>query len=868
MKAAIQTLGHVLYAPSQYVIPVFQRNYRWERPQWDKLWASLTEIQQPDKTGNHFMGFLVFVQGGTAQPGQNTRFHLIDGQQRLTTTSLLLAALRNVALRLDQAELAQELNDYYLVHPLKRGENRYRLLPKAQDHDAYLAIVERKPPPAGRMADALAYFEGELDVLAAHDPESLRRVFDTVCQRLEFMCATLESESAYSIFKSLNSTGVPLGQSDLIRNFVFMHVHPDAQDDFDQEHWSPLEAMFPNESGRLDEERFSRFFRDVLMAHGQYVQPKDTFATFESRNEATGFNPVTLTARLLTHARHYAAIVGEAKDASAEVTQALAELNRLESSTTYPLLLSLFTARDAGRLGDAELARCIGMLRGFIFRRFIAGESSRGYGQMFVRAIDTEAADPAQALEQYLLARGWPHDAQVIEAFALFPLYKRGYAREVLETLERARGHKEQATLDFAQIEHVMPQTLNPAWVEDLGEDPERVHAEWLHRPGNLTLSAYNQEVGNQPFGVKRARFEDSNIGLTREIAVFNQWTEGEIQARGLRMAKEVVALWPGPKEAHAGEEVALQIQETRSARLAFWTGFAEHLAQKHPELAPIEPIYKRQMRVSSGVPHVSVDLRFKIQENSVALDVYFHRKALKLWKRVSAESGHLDSLVGDSWTFEQAPKAEYAWMTLERVASSNDPAHWPALQAWLGQKLAQVQALVLPFLREEQQAIGPASADSAADGAEGNAPTATKLQQQRFWGVLAAAVKARNIPARPQKPLPQNWTNYAIGRSTFSLTPVVNSRDDRIGVELVMFGPDAKQQFQALLAQRESIETALGFTLEWLELPNKLQSRISSLRSDSAPEDESRWPEYVDWMAERIEKMDAVLRPLVKALP
>lgn len=860
MKAAIQTLGHVLYAPSQYVIPVFQRNYRWERPQWDKLWASLTEIQHPDKTGNHFMGFLVFVQGGVAQPGQNTRFHLIDGQQRLTTTSLLLAAIRNVALRLQQAELAQEVSEYYLVHPLKKGENRYRLLPKAQDHDAYLAIVERKQPPAGRMADALAYFEGELDVLAAQNPESLRRMFDTVCQRLEFMCATLESENAYSIFKSLNSTGVPLGQSDLIRNFVFMHVHPDAQDDFDRDHWAPLEAMFPGESGRLDEERFSRFFRDVLMADGQYVQPKDTFATFEARNEATDFDPVVLVAGLLTRARHYAAIVGEIKDASIEVTLALTELNRLDSATSYPLLLSLFAARDAGRLTSAELARCVDMLRGFIFRRFIAGESSRGYGQMFVRAIDAEEANLMQTLEHYLLARGWPHDARFVETFSQFPLYKRGYAREVLEMLERARGHKELAGLSLAQIEHVMPQTLSPAWKGDLGEESQRVHLECLHRPGNLTLSAYNQEVGNQPFAIKRARFTDSNIGLTRELGAFTQWTESEIHDRSLRMANEAVAIWAGPKEAHAGDEVALQIKETRATRLAFWTGFAAHLAQRHPELEAIDPVYKRRIRLKSRVPNLLVEVRYKVQEDSVALDLYFSQKAHKLWLRLREDSKHVDSLVGDGWTFEQAPKGGYTWMTLDRGVSSSDPSQWPTLYGWLGQKLAQLYSLVLPYLKAELQAMGPSTG--------GGSWSSTKLQQQRFWGALAGVVSERSTSLRPQKPLPQHWTNYAIGRSGFSIMPTVNSRDDRIGVELAIDAADANEQFHRLLEQRDAIDAALGFAVEWQELPDRHMSRVACLRADSPPEDESRWSEYVDWMADRILRMEAVFRPVIKALP
>ncbi len=206
MKPSIQTLGQILYSPSQYVIPVFQRNYRWERPQWEKLWDSLLEIQSPEKRGNHFMGFLVFVPG-LAQPGQHTTFHLIDGQQRLTTLSILLAAIRNVARDVGQAELADEIHQYYLIHPLKKGEQHYRLLPKERDHDSYLALVSGHSEPSGRMADALAYFEEQLSDLAAEDQKRLRSVFDTTCQRFEFMCATLEAENAYNIFKSLNSRG-------------------------------------------------------------------------------------------------------------------------------------------------------------------------------------------------------------------------------------------------------------------------------------------------------------------------------------------------------------------------------------------------------------------------------------------------------------------------------------------------------------------------------------------------------------------------------------------------------------------------------------------------------------------------------------
>jgi len=171
----------------------------------------------------------------------------------------------------------------------------------------------------------------------------------------------------------------------------------------DGDPWGPLEARFTKPDGTLDEERFSRFFRDYLMASGRYVPPKDTFPNVEARYEATDFSPKELAVQLTTSSRHYAVICGEAPDQNETVTAALAGLNVLESSTTYPVLLALFQKRASGGLSDDELAHAIQMFRGFILRRFICGESSRGYGQMFVRALAKDEGKPAKALETYLL---------------------------------------------------------------------------------------------------------------------------------------------------------------------------------------------------------------------------------------------------------------------------------------------------------------------------------------------------------------------------------------------------------------------------------------------------------------------------------
>ena len=706
VKPSIQTLGQILYSPSQYVIPVFQRNYRWDRAQWQKLWSSITDLRSPAKIGNHFMGFLVFVPG-LAQPGQHTRFHMVDGQQRLTTSSIMLVALRNIASDIGQTDLAGEVNDLYLVHERKKGDEHFRLLPKAKDEKNYVAIVTGKAEPAGRIADALDYFEERFKEAAEADPASLRPLFDLVCQRLEFMCATLEAENAYNIFKSLNSTGVPLGPSDLIRNFVFMHVKPDDQDEFDADRWSPLEARFTSDDGRLDEDAFSRFFRDVLMMDGRYVQPKDTFSTFEARYEATGFSPHALTDSLLVNAHHHATITGNQADESSAVTAALAGLNDLESSTTYPLVLALFKKRVDGFIDSAALARAIDMLRGFIIRRFICSESSRGYGQMFVRAIDTAAPNPLQSLEGYLLQRGWPDDARFEAAFSSFPMYQRGYTKTVLETIERQRGHKEPAALQAAQVEHIMPQTLNKGWLVDLGTDAERIHAEWLHRPGNLTLSAYNQELWNHPFAVKRPEYVNSNIVITRELAVQTAWGEAQIKSRGESLAHEAANVWVGPKVHYVQPKVkaagGANGGDGAAYRQRFWNGLIDFMAEEHADLPAFESRAAMTIRLQSGVRHIGFELRHLLRPAAVALDVYFWREAsIPVWESLKANPDDINVAMGTEWAFGQTDEGRLGWMNIKLAMPNAEESEWPAAYEWFGEKLAVLYGVIAPKLRDE----------------------------------------------------------------------------------------------------------------------------------------------------------------------
>lgn len=547
MQPVIQPLAAILYSPNQYIIPVYQRHYRWDAVEWEKLWDNLQELCQPGVIGKHFMGFLV-LKPGLPQPGRNTSFHLVDGQQRLTTCSLLLIAIRNLAKQNSHNALSEEIHNYYLVHPPKRDDEHFRLFPKERDNEDYITAVKGEKPAPGRIGRALRYFESRLkENIQVASESDLRAFFELMSTRLEFMCATLEHENAYNIFKSLNSTGVPLEAADLIRNFVFMHVPPDDQDAFDRDFWRPLEMRFHDGLGNFNSAEFSSFFRTFLQRNGRYVKEDAIFETFEERYEAVGFSPVDLARELTTFADYYDIICGNSPENSPAVDKTLTHLRALESSTTYPLLLNLFHRRAQGEITDENLAKCIRMLDGFIMRRFICGESSRAYGRWFVKACDSFVGDVVQNLYSYLEAKGWPDTLQFESAFKTFNLYERGYGKFILESIETSYEHKEPANTSATEIEHVMPQTLSPKWKQDLGADAEKIYSELLHTPGNLTLSAYNRELWNHPFTEKKTYYAQSNVVMTRKLTEFEKWGENEIRARGKTLAEIASKIWFGP---------------------------------------------------------------------------------------------------------------------------------------------------------------------------------------------------------------------------------------------------------------------------------------------------------------------------------
>jgi hypothetical protein len=557
MKAGERTFQQVLHGPDQYVIPVFQRFYTWGQKNWEQLWDDLSALfeEGTDATSRHFMGAVVCVPE-MHLPGVVPAYQVIDGQQRLTTLSLLLCAMRDAAKTKGWEELAAEIEENYLIHRFKKDRERYKLFPRLRDRAAYLSIVDSKE----RQSDSQIYLahtyhlEQLQERLLLVSELKLREFFMGITTRLDFVAITLGAESPYKIFKSLNSTGVDLGQGDLIRNHTFMVLSVSEQDRFDDEEWRPLERHFES-AGKLDGGQLAAFFRDVMMRSGEYIGENAIYETFEKRFKLGHFNPVEVAKEMRAQARRYDWIRGKENHPTQAVNQALRAIRGLQVTATYPLLLALLEAREVGRMSDDELTRALKAVSSFLLRRYVCGDGSRAYSRWFCSICRELGPKPLDGVLNFFKIKGWPGDDRFLPAFQRMNLYGSKYAREVLTSLERAiQAASEPVSLDKCTIEHVMPQSIEPsddegaAWVEMLGPEWQRLRGIWQDTPGNLTLVGedYNREMSNHRFSNKRPVLAASKVYLNHHFTTAVEWNEKAISARGEKLAKRAAMVWPG----------------------------------------------------------------------------------------------------------------------------------------------------------------------------------------------------------------------------------------------------------------------------------------------------------------------------------
>jgi hypothetical protein len=596
MDARARTVSEVLHEAAQYMVPLFQRSYSWHKAHWQRLNDDMMALADDPTRQVHFLGPLVCTIGKSV-PGCLPVYQLIDGQQRLTTLTVALAAIRDVARDRGLTDLAEEITEDYLIHKRKQDLERFKVLPRLGDRDALRAIIEADSlAPFGqlRLVHAWRFFRRQILHRARRNPHAeLQNLFDTVTRRLSLVVITIEGENPYEIFESLNATGLPLAESDLIRNHVFMQIPIAEQDAFDRTHWQPLELHFIS----WDVDRpsvMTDFYRDYLMRDGRYSREKNTFVGFKQQQKERGLSAKEQAQEL----QHYAPLAVQIRKPetcpSPLISRRLSDVAQTDIGTAQAFVMHLLDRHSRGQLTEEDLSTCLCDLVSFVLRRTVCGESTRAYSRWFIEAIGVASDTPVERLRRYWLERGWPDDAAFTRALGDFQIYKREprKARMLLEALELSLRQKEQVPLHSLTVEHVMPQSITDdaagqAWKAALGENWDDLHERYLHVLGNLTLTGYNPELGKMAFHGKQAVYRGSNVGLNRHFRDLTTWNAEAIKNRTTSLGAQLCQTWPRPRSdqpyAVSADDLSEQQQASPARRrnLEYWGALLKYWPER-----------------------------------------------------------------------------------------------------------------------------------------------------------------------------------------------------------------------------------------------------------------------------------------------
>ena len=550
MKAVEVQFKKLLEGRSQYRVPLFQRTYNWGEEQWNQLWDDVVEIYMMPERRRHFIGAVV-TQAQDSIAGQAESFLLIDGQQRLTTLLTILSCIRNRALSDSDRwpNLPSVIYNTCLTNAIFNPpkDEFFKLRPTQRDQKFFEAVIENN---AGDSSESNVWYAFNYFLKAIDNgdingaPFNLELLHLCVTDYLELVSVTLDqNDSPHKIFESLNNTGMALGPSDLIRNYLFMHIKDvDKADAVYNDDWYPMQQ---STGDKLDD-----FFWRYLMMDGSLPRNDETFDAIKEHlgKDLSEDGAIAKMREFANFAWHYRRL-RQIDGANPAFDQQALRLNTWEVEVAYPFLMQALEWTENGDITWEALVESMEIIESFVIRRAVCGLPTNRLRGIFGR-MAAQAKPDGFILQtrDYLDKSDWPTDEWFSEAFASYQLYGRRLDRTrlILDSLELHFGDKEHPDMNGPiTVEHIMPQHLTDEWRTMLGPDATELHSKWLHTPGNLTLTAYNSELGNRPFSEKKTMLANSNFALSQSILERAVWDGDAIRSRGEVLVERAVRIWP-----------------------------------------------------------------------------------------------------------------------------------------------------------------------------------------------------------------------------------------------------------------------------------------------------------------------------------
>jgi uncharacterized protein with ParB-like and HNH nuclease domain/predicted transport protein len=624
MKATEAKLLEFFKRSPQLVVPIYQRTYSWGERECRQLWNDIMRAGAEDAVSAHFVGSIVYVEKGLYSVTSQSPLLVIDGQQRLTTVTLLLEAL---ARALGEAEpldgfSSKKLRNYYLQNPLEDGDRRFKLILSQTDRASLIALVQGAPRPTQYSIRVQQNFDLFEQLIS--ETKSELAVLCKGLAKLVLVDISLnrEQDNPQLIFESLNSTGRELSQADLIRNFILMGLEPQIQTRLYEQYWRLMEIDFGQEAYASHFDAFMRHY--LTLQTGDIPNVREVYEAFKHFSRQAG-NGESLVADIRRHAGYYCAIaLGGEKDP--DLKAAFQDLRELKVDVAYPFLLQVYADWKDSKITKADMLEVVRLTESYVFRRSVCSIPTNSMNKTFAafsRSIKAENYLESVAAHFLLLPsyRRYPTDDEFQKDLQVRDLYNFRSRSYWLRRLEN-HGRKERVPVDEYTIEHILPQNpkLSAEWRAELGDNWQQVQKTWLHTLGNLTLTGYNPELSDRPFKQKRdmpGGFKDSPLRMNHGLGSLDIWNEERIKERAGRLAKQAAAVWKAPSLS----------QEKLTEYRPVADGKAGYTIVDHPQLltGPMRDVFQ------------------ELQKQVLALDPCVTQEVLKLYIAFKAETNFLD---------------------------------------------------------------------------------------------------------------------------------------------------------------------------------------------------------------------------------
>lgn len=550
-----------------FAIPVYQRNYDWNLVQCKQLLFDIIETGKNEKVNAHFIGSIVYVHDDVYTASGLTELTIIDGQQRLTTITLIFIALYRLAQQLENPTLVSRIHKTYLINEFAPEAEKLKLKPTDNNKEALRHILNSSEGEEfngySRIIENFNFFKSHIN----------KENFDTVLRglnKLIFVDIALDrqKDNPQRIFESLNSTGLELSQADLIRNYILMGLSRTNQEKIYKSYWEVIEKNAKDEI--LNKSRVSDFIRDYLTLINKEIPNKgEVYVKFKSQYPTTTIDELeNVLADLKSLVKYYNKLINPKKEIDKDIRTQLEYINRLEINVAFPFLMKVYEDYSNSIIDKPTFISVLNLVQSYTWRRFILGLPTNALNKIFMGLYyhkDFKKEDYLTSIQKILLklsrVQRFPRNAEVINALKEKDVYNikpknRIYLLERLENFNNIEHVVIEGNSDIT-IEHIFPQNPDPKWKIELGQEEYNfIKENYLNTIGNLTLSGNNGKLGNKPFIEKRDMnidgkeqgYKFSRLWLNRDLKEKDKWNKEEIEKRANEISERFMKIWEMPE--------------------------------------------------------------------------------------------------------------------------------------------------------------------------------------------------------------------------------------------------------------------------------------------------------------------------------